>query len=48
MKKVIIVGTGISGLASGIYALKNGFDAEVYEMHSIAGGRWQIPLGHPS
>jgi phytoene desaturase len=38
LKKVIIIGAGIAGLTAGIYALKNGYDAEIYEMHSIAGG----------
>ena len=38
MKKVIIIGAGISGLTAGIYALKSGYDVEIYEMHNIAGG----------
>ncbi|MCR5615075.1 MAG: NAD(P)/FAD-dependent oxidoreductase [Saccharofermentans sp.] len=37
-KKVIIVGGGIAGLSAGIYALKAGFDAEIYEKNPIAGG----------
>lgn len=36
--KIIIVGGGISGLTAGIYAQKAGFDAEIYESHTAAGG----------
>lgn len=36
--KLIIVGGGIAGLAAGIYAQQSGFDATIYEMHSIPGG----------
>ena len=38
MKKVIIVGAGISGLTAGIYARQSGFDVTVYESHTIPGG----------
>ena len=38
MSKVIVVGGGIAGLAAGIYALKAGYEAEVYEKNPIAGG----------
>lgn len=37
-KKIVIVGGGISGLTAGVYALKSGFDAEIYEKNSIVGG----------
>jgi phytoene dehydrogenase-like protein len=37
-KKIIIVGGGISGLTAGIYALKAGFEADIYEKHRIVGG----------
>ena len=37
-KKVVIVGAGVSGLSAGIYAQLNGFDSQIVEMHSIAGG----------
>ena len=37
-KKIIIIGAGISGLSSGIYALDNGFDVEIYEKHYMSGG----------
>jgi phytoene desaturase len=37
-KKIIIIGAGVSGLTSGIYALDNGFDVEIYEKHSVPGG----------
>jgi thioredoxin reductase len=32
-KKIIIVGAGIAGLSTGCYALMNGYEAEIYEMH---------------
>ena len=40
MKKkiIVIVGGGISGLTAGVYALKAGFEAEIYEKHRIVGG----------
>jgi phytoene dehydrogenase-like protein len=37
-KSIIIIGGGIAGLCSGIYARLNGFEADIYEMHTIAGG----------
>lgn len=38
-KKIVIVGGGVAGLSAGIYAAMNGFDTEIIEMHSIAGGQ---------
>lgn len=38
MKKVVIIGAGIAGLTCGIYARISGFEVEIYEMHTIAGG----------
>ncbi len=38
MKKVIIIGGGISGLSAGIYARLNGYEAEIYEKNHEAGG----------
>lgn len=38
-KKIVIIGGGVAGLSSGIYAKLNGFDAEIIEMHSITGGQ---------
>ena len=37
-KKIIIVGAGIAGLSAGIYALKAGFEAEIFEKNAVAGG----------
>lgn len=37
-KKVIIIGGGIAGLSAGIYALKAGYEAEIYEKNPLAGG----------
>lgn len=38
MKKMMIIGAGISGLATGCYAQMNGFEVEIYEMHNLPGG----------
>lgn len=38
MKKVIIIGGGISGLTAGIYAQQNGFETEIYEQNAMMGG----------
>jgi phytoene dehydrogenase-like protein len=38
-KKIVIIGGGVAGLSAGIYARLNGFEAEIVEMHSIAGGQ---------
>lgn len=38
MKKIIIVGAGLSGLTAGIYARQSGFDVTIFESHSIPGG----------
>lgn len=38
MKKVIIVGAGISGLSAGVYAAKSGFDVTILEQHTTFGG----------
>jgi phytoene dehydrogenase-like protein len=37
-KKATIIGGGIAGLCAGIYLRKNGFETEILEMHSMAGG----------
>lgn len=38
MKKVCVIGAGISGLSSAIYAARAGFDVTIYEKHISAGG----------
>lgn len=38
MKKIIIVGAGISGLSTGIYAARAGFDVTILEQHFTFGG----------
>jgi phytoene dehydrogenase-like protein len=38
MKKIIIIGAGISGLSTGCYAQITGFTSEIFEMHTIPGG----------
>ena len=37
-KSVIIIGGGIAGLSAGCYAQMNGYDATVFELHTIPGG----------
>jgi len=39
MKKVIIIGAGISGLASAVLLSEAGYDVKVYEFHNHLGGR---------
>ena len=38
MARILIVGGGVSGLSAGIYARLCGHDAQIFELHSIAGG----------
>lgn len=38
MKKVIIIGGGVAGISAGIYALQNGYEAEIYEKNPMLGG----------
>uniref|UniRef100_UPI00286ECB6F phytoene desaturase family protein n=1 Tax=Anaerosporobacter sp. TaxID=1872529 RepID=UPI00286ECB6F len=38
MKKLIIIGGGIAGLAAGIYGKKAGYDVTIYEKNHVAGG----------
>jgi phytoene dehydrogenase-like protein len=37
-KKIVIIGAGIAGLSAGCYARMNGYEAEIYESHSLPGG----------
>ncbi len=37
-KKIVIIGAGIAGLSAGVYGRLNGFDTEIYEMHTLPGG----------
>lgn len=39
MKKVIIIGAGISGMTAGIYLQKAGFETEIYEKNAVPGGQ---------
>jgi len=38
MKKVIIIGAGVSGLTTGIYLKANGYDVEIIEKNATLGG----------
>jgi phytoene dehydrogenase-like protein len=37
-KSIIIIGAGMAGLSAGCYAEMNGYDAEIFELHSKPGG----------
>lgn len=38
MKKIIVIGAGISGLVTAVYARRAGFDVTVFEKHFVPGG----------
>lgn len=38
MAKIVIIGGGVAGLTAGIYARMNGYEAVIYEKHSVPGG----------
>ena len=38
LKKIVVIGAGISGLTAGIYAKKQGFDVAIYEKNAVPGG----------
>ena len=38
MKRIAIIGAGVSGMTAAIYCLKSGYDVTVYEKHSKSGG----------
>jgi len=37
-KKVHIIGAGIAGLSAGCYLRMNGYDTEIFELHTVPGG----------
>jgi phytoene dehydrogenase-like protein len=37
-KKLLIIGSGIAGLAAGCYGQMNGYETEIFEMHNQPGG----------
>lgn len=44
-KNVVIIGAGIAGLSVGCYLQKNGYQTEIYELHTLPGGlctSWDI------
>jgi phytoene dehydrogenase-like protein len=38
-KKIAIIGGGVAGLSAGIYGQMNGFETEIFEMHTVPGGQ---------
>jgi len=36
--KIIIIGAGVAGMATGAYAQMNGFESQIFEMHVLPGG----------
>ena len=38
-KSIIIIGSGMGGLAAGIYGQANGFETRIFEMHNLPGGQ---------
>ncbi len=36
--KVLVIGAGIAGLSAGSYLQRNGYQTEIFEAHSLAGG----------
>jgi phytoene dehydrogenase-like protein len=38
MKKVVIIGGGLSGLSTGVYACKHGYDVTIVEKNEKVGG----------
>ncbi|RPJ11160.1 MAG: NAD(P)/FAD-dependent oxidoreductase [Deltaproteobacteria bacterium] len=38
-KSIIIIGTGMGGLSAGCYGQMNGYDTQIFEMHSLPGGQ---------
>ena len=39
MKHVVIIGAGMGGLAAGIYGQINGYETQIFEIHTKAGGQ---------
>lgn len=37
-RKIAIIGGGIAGLSAGCYGRMNGYETEIFEMHTVAGG----------
>jgi len=38
-KSVIIIGSGMGGMAAGIYGQANGYETRIFEMHNVPGGQ---------
>ena len=38
-KSIIIIGAGMGGMAAGIYGQINGYDTQIFEMHTKPGGQ---------
>ncbi|URN84581.1 phytoene desaturase family protein [Acetobacterium wieringae] len=44
-KKIIVIGAGVSGLASALRLLNEGFEVELYEKNDQVGGRMGVISG---
>jgi phytoene dehydrogenase-like protein len=47
-KSIIIIGAGVAGLCTGIYAQMNGYRTHIYEKHNIPGGEAAAHTPNPS
>ena len=45
IRKVAVIGAGISGVVSAGHLLAAGFDVTVFERNKVAGGVWYAPRG---
>ncbi len=38
-KSIIIIGAGMGGLSAGCYGQMNGYNTQIFEMHTLPGGQ---------
>jgi phytoene dehydrogenase-like protein len=38
-RSIIIIGAGMGGMAAGVYGQINGYDTQIFEMHTKPGGQ---------
>ncbi|MCL2039892.1 MAG: FAD-dependent oxidoreductase [Bacteroidetes bacterium] len=39
MKKIVVIGCGVAGMSATMYAIKNGYNVDIYEKNNYIGGR---------